>query len=157
MNRNIIISVTVLLIILNCITIVAAQQKINDFVPVTDAMLQKPGPDDWLMWRRTQNSWGYSPLQQITRDNVGQLQQVWSRDLVTGMQEGTPLVHGNVMYMPNPNITSASSLMAMLWSRPWTRAPVSCCGNTGGKCRTTWWNMSAVPPLPTAPWPFTIT
>ena len=102
MNRNIIISVTVLLIILNCITIVAAQQKINDFVPVTDAMLQKPGPDDWLMWRRTQNSWGYSPLQQITRDNVGQLQQVWSRDLVTGMQEGTPLVHGNVMYMPNP-------------------------------------------------------
>ncbi len=32
----------------------------NDFVPVTDAMLQDPAPEDWLMWRRTLDSWGYS-------------------------------------------------------------------------------------------------
>ena len=102
MNRKIIFSFTVLLLILNCRTFVTAQQKITGFVPVTDAMLQKPAPSDWLMWRRTQNSWGYSPLQQINKENVGQLQQVWSRDLVAGMQEGTPLVHGAVMYMPNP-------------------------------------------------------
>ncbi|HEX6997882.1 MAG TPA: hypothetical protein VF322_07035 [Gammaproteobacteria bacterium] len=25
----------------------------DDFVPVTDAMLQNPDPADWLMWRRT--------------------------------------------------------------------------------------------------------
>ena len=30
--------------------------------PVTDAELQNPGPDDWLMWRRTLDSWGYSPF-----------------------------------------------------------------------------------------------
>ena len=39
-------------------------------VPVTDDMLENPDPADWLMWRRTLNSWGYSPLNQITRANV---------------------------------------------------------------------------------------
>ena len=28
-------------------------QSTTGFVPVTDAMLQEPSPDDWLMWRRT--------------------------------------------------------------------------------------------------------
>ncbi|MCY3845456.1 MAG: hypothetical protein OXH69_18180, partial [Acidobacteria bacterium] len=26
--------------------------------PVTDAMLQDPAPEDWLMWRRTLDGWG---------------------------------------------------------------------------------------------------
>jgi outer membrane protein assembly factor BamB len=29
---------------------------------VTDRELLEPDPADWLMWRRTLNSWGYSPL-----------------------------------------------------------------------------------------------
>ena len=71
-------------------------------VPVTDAMLQDPPPDDWLMWRRTLDGWGYSPLDQIDRGNVGQLRMVWSRGLGPGLQQGTPLVYDGVMYMPNP-------------------------------------------------------
>ena len=71
--------------------------------PVTDAMLQNPAPGDWLMWRRTLNGWGYSPLDQITRDNVGDLQMVWTRGLSAGSQEGTPLAYGGTLYMPNPN------------------------------------------------------
>ncbi len=71
-------------------------------VPVTDAMLQDPAPGDWLMWRRTLNGWGYSPLDQIDEDNVGDLRLVWTRALSSGMQEGTPLVYDGVMYMPNP-------------------------------------------------------
>ena len=70
--------------------------------PVTDAMLQDPDPADWLMWRRTLNGWGYSPLDQIDGDNVGELRLVWTRALSSGMQEGTPLVYDGVMYMPNP-------------------------------------------------------
>jgi alcohol dehydrogenase (cytochrome c) len=70
--------------------------------PVTDAMLRNPAPADWLMWRRTLNSWGYSPLDQINKTNVGQLTMVWSRPLTAGIQEGTPLVHDGVMFMPNP-------------------------------------------------------
>ena len=58
--------------------------------PVTDAMLQNPDPSDWLMWRRTLDSWGYSPLNQIDRANVDALSLVWSRPLSEGVQEGTP-------------------------------------------------------------------
>ena len=36
-------------------------QGSDSFPPVTDAMLQDPAPGDWLMWRRTLDSWGYSP------------------------------------------------------------------------------------------------
>ena len=79
-------------------------QSTSEFVPVTDAMLQEPSPDDWLMWRRTLDGWGYSPLNQIDRSNVGDLRMVWSRALNTpGRQQGTPLVYNGVLYMPNPN------------------------------------------------------
>jgi PQQ-dependent dehydrogenase (methanol/ethanol family) len=71
--------------------------------PVTDAMLRQPDPADWLMWRRTLDSWGYSPLKQIDATNVGRLALVWSRPLSAGLQEGTPLVHDGVMFMPNPS------------------------------------------------------
>jgi len=71
--------------------------------PVTDAMIKAPPPGDWLLWRRTLDSWGYSPLNQITPANVGRLRLVWSRGLPQdGKQEGTPLVHEGVMYMPLP-------------------------------------------------------
>ena len=73
------------------------------FVPVTDAMLEHPAPGDWLMWRRTPDGWGYSPLDRIDRDNVGELRLVWSRALTAGNQEGTPLAYGGVLYMPNPS------------------------------------------------------
>ena len=72
------------------------------FSPVTDAMLRSPNAADWLMWRRTLDSWGYSPLDQINRSNVRTLALVWSRGLAPGIQEGTPLVHDGVLFMPNP-------------------------------------------------------
>ena len=73
------------------------------FVPVTDAMIENPAPGDWLLWRRTLDGWGYSPLDQIDADNVGELRLVWSRALGAGNQEGTPLAYGGVLYMPNPS------------------------------------------------------
>ena len=71
--------------------------------PVTDAELENPSPDEWLMWRRTLDGWGYSPLDQIDRDNVGDLRMVWTRAMASeGRQQGTPLVRDGVMFMPNP-------------------------------------------------------
>ena len=70
--------------------------------PVTDAELENPSPDEWLMWRRTLDGWGYSPLDQVNRDNVADLQMVWSRALQPGRQQGTPLVRDGVLFMPNP-------------------------------------------------------
>ncbi len=77
-------------------------QPARDFVPVTDAMLQDPAPGDWLMWRRTLNGWGYSPLDEIDRGNVHELRLVWTRALSEGSQQGTPIAYGGVLYMPNP-------------------------------------------------------
>jgi alcohol dehydrogenase (cytochrome c) len=73
------------------------------FAPVTDVTLQNPDPADWLMWRRTQDSWGYSPLDQINQRNVGRLKLAWSMDLdAAPSQEGIPLVYAGVMYYPAP-------------------------------------------------------
>ena len=81
----------------------ANAQVPEPFAPVTDAMLQNPDPEDWLMWRRTLDTWGHSPLTQINRNNVADLRLVWTRALGPGIQEGTPLVYDGVMYFPNPS------------------------------------------------------
>ena len=81
---------------------VHAQER--EFTPVTDAVLQSPSDDDWLMWRRTLDGWGYSPLDQVDRTNVGELQLVWTRALPAGgRQQGTPLAYNGVLYMPGPS------------------------------------------------------
>ena len=83
-----------------CAPAAAEAQPAREFVPVTDAMLQDPDPADWPMWRRTLDGWGYSPLDQVNRDNVGDLRMAWSRALPQGTQEVTPLAYGGVVYMP---------------------------------------------------------
>jgi alcohol dehydrogenase (cytochrome c) len=80
---------------------IAAQ--ISDYRAVTEAILRNPPPGDWLNWRRTDNAWGYSPLDQINQQNVHQLQLAWSWAMDdTGAGEATPLVHDGIMYLPNP-------------------------------------------------------
>src|SRR5436190_1934618 len=69
----------------------------------TDAMLEQPDPNDWVNWRRTQDAWGYSPLNQINKQNASQLQLVWATSMMPGRSEATPLVYKGVMYLPNPN------------------------------------------------------
>jgi alcohol dehydrogenase (cytochrome c) len=76
--------------------------EVKNFRPVTDDMLRNPPPGDWLMMRRNYQAWSYSPLNQITRDNVKDLQLAW----VWAMNEGgsnqpTPLVHDGIMYLAN--------------------------------------------------------
>jgi len=78
-----------------------AQQA--EFPPVTDEMLQNPADGDWLMWRRTLDSWGYSPLDEISKDNVADLRLVWTRDLATGTGEITPLAYNGMLFVPQAN------------------------------------------------------
>ena len=71
---------------------------------MTDATIENPDPADWLMWRRTLDAWGYSPLDEIDSTNVARLQLIWARGLGPGAaQEETPLVYNRIMYMPNPD------------------------------------------------------
>jgi alcohol dehydrogenase (cytochrome c) len=66
---------------------------------VTGATLQAPPAGDWLMWRRTYDGWGYTPLDQISRANVKGLQLAWSWALPSGATEATPLVHDGVLFI----------------------------------------------------------
>jgi alcohol dehydrogenase (cytochrome c) len=75
---------------------------ISDFRPVTDAELVSPDPGDWLMYRRTYDGQGYSPLDQIDRSNVQDLQLAWVWSMDEGASQPTPLVHDGVMYLTHP-------------------------------------------------------
>ncbi len=73
--------------------------------PVTDAMLREPPASDWLSWRRTYDTYGFSPLDQINRQNVNQLTEAWRVPLPAGSNTPTPLVHNGVMFLLSVNDT----------------------------------------------------
>jgi alcohol dehydrogenase (cytochrome c) len=82
--------------------------QVQDFRPVTREMLLNPSPDDWIMFSRSYDGQRFSPLQQITRQNVGQLRLAWARGMGTGIHENIPLVYRGVMYVVNPaNVVQA--------------------------------------------------
>jgi len=75
---------------------------IDDFEPVTTEELANPDPGDWLMYRRTLDGQGYSPLDQVNRDNVSDLRLSWAWAMEDGASQPTPLVHDGVIYLTNP-------------------------------------------------------
>src|SRR5579872_3237597 len=85
-----------------CFIIAPLFGQVQNFKPVTQQMLENPSPDDWLMYSRTYDAQRFSPLKQITRDNVGQLRMAWSRGLPSGQTETIPMVHDGVMYLVAP-------------------------------------------------------
>ena len=77
-----------------------AQSALDKFQNVTLDELANPPEEDWLMWRRTANHWGYSPLDQINKDNVNDLRLAWAWTMEPGLQETTPLVRNGIMFLP---------------------------------------------------------
>jgi alcohol dehydrogenase (cytochrome c) len=80
----------------------ASAQVVKNYKPVTEQMLEKPSPDDWLMYSRTYDAQRYSPLKQINKQNVGRLRVAWDREMAAGQTETIPIVHDGVMYAVNP-------------------------------------------------------
>jgi alcohol dehydrogenase (cytochrome c) len=78
-------------------------REARSLVAVTDAMLRNPDPGDWLMAHRTYDFQAFSPLDEINRDNVHQLQLAWMRAMDEGPQQIRPLVYDGVMYVAHPN------------------------------------------------------
>jgi alcohol dehydrogenase (cytochrome c) len=72
------------------------------FVPVTDKMLVNPSPEDWLMYSRTYDAQRFSPLKQITKANVGQLREVFKKELGNGPHESIPIAYRGVLYVQFP-------------------------------------------------------
>jgi alcohol dehydrogenase (cytochrome c) len=87
----------------NTIVGITAEGEVKNYVPVTDEMLRNPDPGDWLMARRNYQGWSYSPLTQITRDNVKDLQLawMWAMNEGGGASEPMPLVHNGIIYLIN--------------------------------------------------------
>jgi hypothetical protein len=89
------------------------------YTPVTAERLRKPEDHNWLLFRRTYDGWGYSPLAQITPANIGRLQLVWS--LATGQVEGhqaPPIVNNGVMFVATPGnqlIAIEAKTGSVLW------------------------------------------
>jgi alcohol dehydrogenase (cytochrome c) len=92
---------------------------LQNYKPVTDARLLKPEDGDWLMVRRTYDGWGYTPLEQITPNNVARLQPVWV--FATGQTNGheaAPIVNNGVMFVATPGnqvIALDARTGAILW------------------------------------------
>ncbi len=90
------------------VSVVPAHAQVAEVRPATDAVLQNPDPADWLNWRRTLDGWGFSPLEDIDRGNVGDLQLAWSWGLDPGISQTTPIVRDGVMFIANPgNVVQA--------------------------------------------------
>ncbi len=77
---------------------------LRDYQPVSAERLLNPEDGNWLSIRRTYDGWGYSPLDQITVDNVKNLRPVWI--FSTGeakVHESAPVVNNGVMFVSTPN------------------------------------------------------
>jgi alcohol dehydrogenase (cytochrome c) len=73
---------------------------ITEYSPVTDERLLNPEDENWLMYRRTYDEHGYSPLSQISSESVGDLVPVWSFSSgVTHNHEAPPIVNDGIMYV----------------------------------------------------------
>ncbi len=80
----------------------ASSQEV-EYTPVTDERLRSPDADDWLMYRGTYDSWGYSALDQITTDNIDDLVPVWTLSTgVTSGHQSPPIVNDGVMFVTTP-------------------------------------------------------
>lgn len=80
--------------------------SIRDYRPVTDAMLVRPDPNDWLIYRGNYQAHNHSALDQINDGNVDQLQLKWSWAMNEGGQNSTgPTVHDGIMFLANTSNT----------------------------------------------------
>ena len=106
---------------------------------VDDARLVEGSPDgaNWLSYGRTMDEQRFSPLTQVTDQNVNQLGLEWSSDLDTARgQEATPIVVDGIMY-----ISTAWSMVkaydAATGKKLWNMTP---------RCRAPSWLMCAAMP-----------
>jgi alcohol dehydrogenase (cytochrome c) len=87
--------------------IAARKALLGRLTPVSDAMLRAPAGRDWLMWRGTYATLGYSPLAQINKNTVRKLGVAWTLALPPSANETAPLVHDGVLFIESGNTVEA--------------------------------------------------
>jgi alcohol dehydrogenase (cytochrome c) len=95
----------------------ARRSLLAKLTPVSDAMLQNPGAADWLMWRGTYATLGYSPLDQINTHTVRSLGVAWTLQLPPSANEAAPLVHDGVLFVEGADTVEAINAVdgSVLW------------------------------------------
>jgi len=83
--------------------LVSAQAATDSYSNVTDARLINPEERNWLSYRGNLEGWGFSMLDEITVDNVANLEPVWTFSTgVLGGHESPPIVNDGVMFVTTP-------------------------------------------------------
>lgn len=81
-------------------TAVLAQSPLDNWEPVTEERLLNPADGEWPHFRRDYASTGYSPLDQINRDNIADLELVWALSIGDDERwEPWPTVMNGVMFI----------------------------------------------------------
>ena len=97
--------------------ITARDKLLHRLTPVSDAMLRDPAAADWLMWRGTYATLGFSRLDQINKNTVRNLGVAWTLALPSSANEAAPLVHDGVLFIEGGNTVEAISATdgSILW------------------------------------------
>ncbi|MBV8132916.1 MAG: PQQ-binding-like beta-propeller repeat protein, partial [Alphaproteobacteria bacterium] len=83
--------------------LIASAGEITNYSPVTAQRLTNPEPGNWMLYRRTYDGQGYSPLEKVNTANVKNLVPVWT--FSTGVTEGheaPPIVNNGIMFVATP-------------------------------------------------------
>lgn len=99
-------------------------EVLQNYQAVTAERLLQPEDGNWLMIRRTYDGWGYSPLREITPENVSRLRPVWA--FATGENrphESAPVINNGVMFVTTANsqviaIDAVTGLELWRYKRP---------------------------------------
>ena len=103
MRKSALLATVAALGLLGVQAIAAQAAEIANYKDVSQARLDKPEPGNWLMVRGNYAGWGYSPLKQITSDNVKELVPVWSLATdITDAHQAPPIVNDGVMFVTTP-------------------------------------------------------
>jgi alcohol dehydrogenase (cytochrome c) len=94
--------------------------RVANFKPLSRAGVANPEPGDWPMIRRDYQATNFSPLDQITRRNVDELELAWVYSMTdrNGRDQPAPIAYNGVLYVNNPpNVMQAldGETGALIW------------------------------------------
>jgi alcohol dehydrogenase (cytochrome c) len=99
---------------------ITVEGTVSKYTPITEEMMLHPPAADWLMHYWNYAGWSHSPLKQINKKNVKNLQLRWVWSMDDGeRQQITPLVHDGVMFVSNNYTNRVQALNAKTGDLIW--------------------------------------
>ena len=104
-------------------------------VPFTRIVDADKEPGNWLTYSRTLDGRRYSPLTEISTQNVANLRVKWAYQFPDPSTEVSPIVVDGILYVTGPNAAAAidgrTGRSLWKWNRPLPSDFVSVGGNVG--------------------------